>query len=171
LAAQYRLQTYSGSTLLYQATPAALNVQVRARVAFGADVVTGVFDRTSYPSGGAKCSGGGCHNTPPPLAGQVGLISFSDSAQTIYCHLVGCPTAQIPQTDGARKFVDLTDATNSNTPSSVLLRHPTELDGLVHAGLQRCAGGFQGSPMTPVTPSTCDLTPILEWIEDGANDF
>lgn len=171
LAAQYRLQTYSGSTLLYTAAPAALNVQVRARVAFDVDVVADVFKATSYPSGNSTCSSGGCHNTPPPPAGIVGLISYSDSPQTIYCHLVGCPTPLTPTTDNTRKFVDLTDATNSNTPQSVLLRHPAELDGQSHTGLQRCTGGFQGSPMVPVTLSTCDLTPILEWIEDGANDF
>ncbi len=186
LAASYRLQTYDGSTLLYQTPPAVLSVQVRSRVAFGSDVVAGVFQASSYPSQlGTSCKDAGCHNTAQP--GETGLIAFSNdqTPQQIFCHLVGCPTPLTPLTDSTRKFVNLSDATNTgtpvtslpatvNTPASVLLRHPAELDGLTHTGSPRCGttnGGFQGSPMVPVTPSTCDLTPILEWIEDGANDF
>jgi len=176
LQLEYRLLLYgSGSPppLLDQSAAGILNVQVRARVAFGPEtdgttVVATVFQRSGgYPSGGATCSSGsGCHD------GTVTTrISFAGTAQSIYCELVGCPTPLTPKTDPTRKFVDGTDATNSPPPQSVVLRHPAVLDGQTHLGGQRCLGGFSGSPMTAVTPSTCDLIPILQWIEDGANDF
>jgi hypothetical protein len=175
LQLQYRLQKFGpGNTLLDQSAGAALSIQVRARVAFATDVVANIFQRSNstttnpYPSGGAQCAG--CHN-------GGSSISFANAPtntpQDIYCHLVGCPTPLTPTTDGTRKFVDPTDATNTS-PQSVLLRHPAELDVPpvpAHFGGQRCTGGFSGSPMTPVAPGTCDLTPILQWIEDGAQDF
>jgi K319-like protein len=169
LQLEYRLLLYGpGNTLLDQSAAGTLNVQVRARVAFATDVVGNVFQRPNsnpYPSGLSQCASSGCHSNTP------GLISFATSAQTIYCSLVGCPTPLTPTTDATRKFVDSTDATNSAPPQSVVLRHPAELDAPnSHLGGQRCAGGFSGSsPMTAGAP--CDLTPILQWIEDGANDF
>jgi hypothetical protein len=177
LQLEYRLQLYgSGNTLLDQSSAATLSVQVRARVEFDTDVVANILQRPNstttnpYPSGLLECNSGGCHKTTP------GLIDYNLSAQGVYCELVGgsgCPSGSplTPTTDNTRKFVDPTDATNTTTPQSVFLRHPAELDGQTHSGGQRCTGGFTGSPMRAVTPSTCDLITILQWIEDGANDF
>jgi hypothetical protein len=163
LSVQYRLQTYEGSAQLYQTPPETLYIQVRARVSFSTDVVAGVFQAASYPSGGATCDSSNCHNSTNP--GAVGLISYSDQVQTIYCNLVGCPTPQTPMTESG-KFVNSADATNT-TPASVLLRYPTTAQ---HPGGERCNGGFTvAAPMVAIAP--CDLTAILMWIEDGANDF
>lgn len=102
------------------------------------------------------------------------------------------PPLAVPVTPAtASQFVATSDGTSTSspaTPSSVLLRYPAELYeyeygniSQTHPGGQRCppASGQQtyiasATPNTPMVPSalgTCDLLNILEWIEDGANEF
>ena len=92
----------------------------------------------------------------------------------LYCELASniryCDATppMTPETNPSGVFVD-----TANVLDSVLLTHPSDTDSYTggHTGLNRCVGGFSGTPPAPVTPGTCDLTNILLWIEDGANPF
>jgi len=174
----YQLQKFgAGNVLLDQSPPTPFYIQVRARVSWDSDVVGAVFNRTSaYPSGQAECNSSGCHDGNTTDAINFASSSTTDRSTTIYCDLVGCPTPLTPVTDTSRPYVDTSTVLNS-----VLLRHPAELDTsspyYPHTGANRCPDGFNSAVNPPTaflnTDGTnhCDLVNVLEWIEDGANDF
>jgi hypothetical protein len=150
-----------------------LTVQVRANVSFDSDVVVGVFQANSEPSGQMSCKSGGCHD------GTInGLLNVTQTSAQIYAKLCGSSTggatcnassvyAGPPPLNG--RFVNTTSVS-----SSLLLTHPADLDGYAggHSGLNRCPGGFTATtPVGITTLSTCDLKNVLLWIEDGANNF
>jgi hypothetical protein len=174
-------------TVVNSTGPILVNLQVLSTVYWSNsnvsnDVVYNVFNRTTtYPSGNVSCIG--CHvagatnifngnTTATPLVDYQ--ITGTFTQMNLYCELVsnisycGTTPPMTPGTNPSGVFVD-----TANVLQSVLLRHPADLDNYVggHTGLNRCPGGFGGTPPAPVTPSTCDLTNILLWIEDGANPF
>jgi hypothetical protein len=155
----------------------------------------------TYPSTNEKCTdchySGATFanaNTNPEVTDPLIDYAFdgTPTAQTapqLYCNLVSnstycvspLPTTPMQsQTHPSLPFVDVVSGvyvpSNSPVANSILLLHPAELDTSynsgIHTGGSRCAGGFTtAAPPAPTTPATCDLTNVLEWIEDGANPF
>jgi hypothetical protein len=163
------------------------------------DVVLNVFQRTTaYPS---QSTLGECADCHAPGSGYTyattgnPIVSYSGSEHAVYCELVGPPRP--PQCSGSdpalvtpvtpassSNFVVTSDGTSAPPPSSILLLYPAELykyNSQFHTGGLRCAAASSQStyiasstpdtPMVPSAPGTCDLENILEWIEDGANEF
>jgi hypothetical protein len=186
----YRLQEFDGANAMQDVSAAATyGIHVRARVAWLADVYNGVLNFSgTYPSTNGKCTD--CHT-------GGGLIDFTANSprttHNVYCDLVGCPPPSVitPTTDNTLPFVNTAVGSGiSPLDNSVLLRHPGLLDTeAFHSGGQRCPppsptfgqlplaapyNAFTAIPGPRVAardPTTCDLTNILTWIEDGANEF